>query len=280
MLLDLIGWRVSLIIVITLLLILWLLFGGDRTREVVGIRPLLAPGRSGTSILRDLFDGGGYTDIPYKNPVEDPSEESDMTSEIPPEDPPIPSGAPTEIPRYPERYNIPPYPGQSSDPEPSGGRKISVGEQVTGEAFEALLGRAVQRQVRPDFLKNPATGRNLEMDLYDPVENICVEYDGYQHFHYPNSFMRTEEEFRAQVERDRLKVELCDRVGVYLISVPYWVDMCTGWESSGGVSGETLDSNPNMRCAKSVARATRYRRIYAYLKARLDEYYFACSQMR
>ncbi len=43
------------------------------------------------------------------------------------------------------------------------------------------------------------------------------------HYHYPNQFHRSHEEFIKSIRRDQLKIDLCDMNYVYLITVPYWV---------------------------------------------------------
>lgn len=80
--------------------------------------------------------------------------------------------------------------------------------------------------VRPDFLKNPETGYNLEIDCYNDELKIGLEFSGIQHYRYPNYTGQSKEEFISQVRRDMFKVEACDRAGVYLITVPYDVPEC------------------------------------------------------
>lgn len=72
-----------------------------------------------------------------------------------------------------------------------------------------------------DCLKNPDTKRNLELDCYNEIYKIALEYNGEQHYKYPNSFHKTKEEFIKQIKRDRLKEKLCKENGIYLIIVPY-----------------------------------------------------------
>lgn len=87
---------------------------------------------------------------------------------------------------------------------------------------EKLTGRSFLRNQRPSFLRNPETGRCLELDTWDG-DKLAVEYQGIQHYKYPNPFHRTEEEFRKQVRRDQIKAELCRQLGIHLIRVPYHV---------------------------------------------------------
>ena len=77
------------------------------------------------------------------------------------------------------------------------------------------------KTIRPDWLRNPETGAKLELDCYNDELKIAVEYNGEQHYKWPNFTNQTYEQFINQVRRDKLKTELCDRNGVYLIPVPY-----------------------------------------------------------
>lgn len=99
-------------------------------------------------------------------------------------------------------------------------RKRSKGEAICCQVMEEIFGLPF-RTVRPDFLKNPETGHNLEIDCYNNNLQIGVEYNGIQHYVYPNPFHRTYEEFIKGVRRDTYKLEACDIAGVYLITVPY-----------------------------------------------------------
>ena len=74
---------------------------------------------------------------------------------------------------------------------------------------------------RPSWLKNPETGGVLEIDCYNDELKIGVEYNGIQHYRYPNVFHKTYDDFIKQVRRDQYKHKKCDENGVYLITVPY-----------------------------------------------------------
>lgn len=100
----------------------------------------------------------------------------------------------------------------------SGGR--SKTEKKCCEIMNKLTGE-VFFPVRPDFLKNELTGKNLELDCYNHRLRLAVEYNGIQHYKFPNYFHKSKEEFIQQVRRDDLKRRLCDEHGVYLIVVPY-----------------------------------------------------------
>ena len=74
---------------------------------------------------------------------------------------------------------------------------------------------------RPDFLKNPLTGENLELDCFNEQVLIALEYQGIQHYRYPNPFHKSEEEFRKLIIKDEYKKQVCQQIGIILITVPF-----------------------------------------------------------
>jgi hypothetical protein len=157
------------------------------------------------------------------------------------------------------------YPSQriSNQTQQSNIPKVSKGEDIVAEAFQDIMQKEIQRNIRPDFLRNPETGKALELDCYDEEYNIAVEYNGIQHYKYPSAFHKTEKQFYDQLYRDRLKKKLCDDSGVYLIPVPYWVDMCVA----------DPNSPDNLVCSKFVSTNVRYQRIYDFLYEKIEEYF-------
>jgi hypothetical protein len=110
-------------------------------------------------------------------------------------------------------------------------KKISDGEHFAKITIEKIYGVPFKK-IRPDWLKNPETGRNLELDLYsdnviiDGVKYcIAVEYSGLQHYQFPNKFWKSEKEFKNQIRRDIYKREMCDLNDVFLITVPYYISV-------------------------------------------------------
>jgi hypothetical protein len=93
-------------------------------------------------------------------------------------------------------------------------------ERKCREILEKIYNKPFIR-VRPNFLKNPKTGHNLEIDCYNDELKIGLEYCGIQHYKYPNFIHKSRKEFEDLVERDRIKDILCKHYGVYLIRVPY-----------------------------------------------------------
>jgi hypothetical protein len=98
--------------------------------------------------------------------------------------------------------------------------KCSKGEKECRRYLEEKYGDEFPN-VRPDWLINPKTNRKLEIDCYNSKLKIGVEYNGEQHYVYPNFTNQTEEEFKKQVYRDRCKRRICKEQGITLITVPY-----------------------------------------------------------
>ena len=76
---------------------------------------------------------------------------------------------------------------------------------------------------RPNFLKNPSTGKNLEIDCYNHQLKIGLEYQGRQHTEYMPYFHRTRQDFEYQLHKDKYKKMQCQRVGIKMIYVPHTV---------------------------------------------------------
>lgn len=83
---------------------------------------------------------------------------------------------------------------------------------------------------RPDWLKNPVTKCNLEIDIYnEDIETplgrgIGLEYDGKQHSEYnPHFHRRGPEEFIYQCKKDSWKDVVTRSRGILLLRVPSFV---------------------------------------------------------
>ena len=76
-------------------------------------------------------------------------------------------------------------------------------------------------KIRPDMLKNPVTGFNLELDCYNEELKLGVEIQGIQHYKYTPYFHKNIDKFTIQQYRDEIKRNLCKQHGIYLIEVPY-----------------------------------------------------------
>lgn len=66
---------------------------------------------------------------------------------------------------------------------------------------------------RPDWLKNPHTGRNMELDCYNEKLGIAVEYNGRQHYEYSPHFHHNDPmEFQEQRQRDSVSMFMSTRI--------------------------------------------------------------------
>src|SRR5579885_1122723 len=77
--------------------------------------------------------------------------------------------------------------------------------------------------VRPDFLYNPLTGKNLELDMYNEELGLAVEYNGKQHYQFLPLFHKNTRAFEYQQHRDEWKAKKCKEMGIILVTIPYTV---------------------------------------------------------
>lgn len=89
--------------------------------------------------------------------------------------------------------------------------KLSPGEREMKMILDKILPKEIFiDNFRPDWLKNPNTNRNLELDRYYPNLKIGFEYNGLQHRKKIDA---------EQWERDKIKKSLCAKAGVIKLVV-------------------------------------------------------------
>lgn len=94
-----------------------------------------------------------------------------------------------------------------------------IGEKMTAEYLES-----VNIDFIPQFKFSDCKNvRPLLFDFYLPDKNICIEYNGMQHYQ-PCSKFGGEKTFKKQIERDKIKREYCESNGIKLIEIPYIYD--------------------------------------------------------
>lgn len=129
------------------------------------------------------------------------------------------------LPKKTEHYDIPVVIGDDVCTELECPKSLGKGgmknERRCREILENIFGVDFPT-VRPAFLKNPATGRNLEIDCYNHDLKIGLEYDGKQHTEM-TKFHSSKKELLYQVRKDQFKAKECKKLGITLIRVPYWV---------------------------------------------------------
>jgi len=105
--------------------------------------------------------------------------------------------------------------------------KKFVNEERCSVIFEKIFdqkrdGERLQfKKVRPWWLVNHETGYCLELEGYCKQLKLAFEYDGIQHYEYPNPFHRSEREFLQQRKRDQMENRKCKICGVTLIRIRY-----------------------------------------------------------
>lgn len=108
-------------------------------------------------------------------------------------------------------------------------KRKNVHEEKCRSIFEARF-KCKFPTVRPNWLKNPATGKNLELDGYNenvktPIgKGLAFEYDGIQHAKYTKHFHKKgAKEFVYQTRKDRFKDYKCKERDIILIRIPHHV---------------------------------------------------------
>jgi hypothetical protein len=103
-------------------------------------------------------------------------------------------------------------------------KKQSKGEAECQRVIEDIYKRSFQTQVRLRELENPVTHRPLELDVYNADLMLAIEYHGRQHYEYvPFFHKKGKQELEYSIWKDNIKVDMCDQLGIYLITVPYTV---------------------------------------------------------
>ena len=74
---------------------------------------------------------------------------------------------------------------------------------------------------RPDFLKNPKTNFNLELDIWYESYNFAIEIQGIQHFNFLPYFHKSIEDYNYQIEKDKFKLEKCIENNINLLYINY-----------------------------------------------------------
>lgn len=139
--------------------------------------------------------------------------------------------------------DFPPFPSVVPVPPMNKGKYSSLGERYCVEFLEILFPNHKFIKTRPKWLTNPQTGRPLELDGYNEELKLAIEYNGVQHYVYPNFTGCSKEEFKKQLYRDKLKETLCSENGVCLIRIPYSTPL---EEIPTAIYSKLLDSVPDL----------------------------------
>lgn len=96
-------------------------------------------------------------------------------------------------------------------------------EKLVKSLAESIIHPCVFKKVRPKWLRNPETNRNLELDMYCDELKLALEYNSKIHYEFAPHIHGTMQKFEKMQQRDKRKILLCKQAGVRLIVVPYWI---------------------------------------------------------
>lgn len=180
-------------------------------------------------------------------------------------------GVPTEYPPFkPETNNV----------EVVNKRKESVGERICRRIFNRFVstklgyGKEVMGPIRPNFLKNPKTGHNLELDMFEAfdsritdknqiIDGIAIEYNGLQHDQYVPGMHEDEAAFTEQQFRDNHKASICGKKGIILIIIDTKIDVSRILNTTGKGKRKYIN----------LSESQREENIEAVLLPKLEEAY-------
>ena len=101
-------------------------------------------------------------------------------------------------------------------------KKDSKGEIECRRVLEMIY-RVPFKKSKPEFLRTPDTKKCLELDGYNKELKIAFEYNGDYHYIYPHYFTKDELAFHRRIQLDKYKKEVCKKMGIHLISIPFTV---------------------------------------------------------
>jgi len=93
---------------------------------------------------------------------------------------------------------------------------ISKGEEKIAE----ILNFKCIKYVKEMGFNGCVNKNKLPFDFYLPDYNICIEYDGIQHFE--PRFGMSEVDYSGIIKRDKIKDKYCKENNIYLIRIPYY----------------------------------------------------------
>lgn len=96
----------------------------------------------------------------------------------------------------------------------------------TTSYYERLIGKLlfdmnIKYEKEKVFEKCKGIGnKSLRFDFYLPEYNLCIEYDGKQHYQ-PIQFFGGEANYQKQIKNDKIKDRYCQDNNIMLIRIPY-----------------------------------------------------------
>ena len=97
--------------------------------------------------------------------------------------------------------------------------KVSSGESLIKKILDDNNIKYFQQYIFDDCI-NPFTNYPLRFDFYFPKLQICIEFNGKQHYE-PIDFFGGQQGFKSLVERDKIKLNYCLQHRLYMIYCKY-----------------------------------------------------------
>lgn len=94
---------------------------------------------------------------------------------------------------------------------------IPKGEEKIREFLKKIDVKFIMQKRFEDCKKK----QKLKFDFYLPEKNICIEFNGEQHYK-PIEYYGGKEKFKKQQKIDSIKREYCKQNNIKLIEIPYW----------------------------------------------------------
>ena len=95
---------------------------------------------------------------------------------------------------------------------------VKKGEELVRKILEDKF-KSSFPNMKPKWLKNPKTNHLLQLDGFCEELSLAFEYQGIQHYKYPNHCHKNKKQFEAQIYRDNLKKQLCKENNIILIEI-------------------------------------------------------------
>lgn len=92
----------------------------------------------------------------------------------------------------------------------------SSGERTISQILDAKHVKYIQQYVFDDCRYK----RPLPFDFYLPDYNLCIEYDGKQHY-VKNEFFNEHDPFKERQIKDHIKNKYCKEHGINMLRIPY-----------------------------------------------------------
>lgn len=99
---------------------------------------------------------------------------------------------------------------------------VSYYEEKIGRILDSLNYNYIPQKSFKDCI-NPTTKKKLRFDFYLPDYNLCIEYNGKQHYESISEIgWNTPEALKDLQKRDNIKKEYCAKNNIKLWIIPYW----------------------------------------------------------